>query len=277
MQSLTTTEIRDFERLEKVVEAGQKTFVDVGLALTEIRDRKLYRQDFKTWEEYCQKRWGWSQRRSHQLIEAAAVVESLSKESGTAVPLLKSIPNEAVARELAKIPPPQRKQIVEEAAKENKPLTAPAVRSKIPPPARPPTKVPPPPSNRDRELEVKKLPDVFDACGYPIPKELVSIWERASEVQKLLNAISEVRSTLRDAQEQKDVLYTEVNFSEALADLNRAYTNIKTAKPYAVCSCGGMASRHQCRLCKGRGLISFFRWDKQVPEEVKNIRFKSRK
>lgn len=276
MQSLTTTEIRDFERLEKVVEAGQKTFVDVGLALTEIRDRKLYRQDFKTWEEYCQKRWGWSQRRSHQLIEAAAVVESLSKESGTAVPLLKSaVPTERAARELGKIPPPQRKQIVEQAVCNKKPLTAPAIKAKFPPP---PTKPAPKAETPIRsEPPKKEKPKLLDETGHPVPEELLGLWNRAQEVQDWLTTLSRLKGVIEQAQESKDALYQEINFSELSADLARAYKELKRAKPYAVCSCGGMASRHQCRLCKGRGLISSFAWETFVTKEVKNIRFKSRK
>ena len=41
--TLTTVEQRDPETFEGVVQAGIDTFVEVGRALAEIRDRRLYR------------------------------------------------------------------------------------------------------------------------------------------------------------------------------------------------------------------------------------------
>jgi hypothetical protein len=47
------------ETLERVIESGLRTFVEVGEALMEIRDQRLY-QD-ATFEDYCRERWGISQ------------------------------------------------------------------------------------------------------------------------------------------------------------------------------------------------------------------------
>lgn len=71
--SLTTSEQRNLEQLEAVVHAGQQTFIEVGKALAEIRDKRLYRQTHKTFEAYCQERWQWSRRRAYQFIESADV------------------------------------------------------------------------------------------------------------------------------------------------------------------------------------------------------------
>jgi hypothetical protein len=54
--------IRNDERLaelEKVIAKGKKTFVEVGLALAEIRDLRLYKREYSGFEEYCRKKWGW--------------------------------------------------------------------------------------------------------------------------------------------------------------------------------------------------------------------------
>ena len=52
-------------------------FVKVGNALLEIRDSRLYRQQFPTFEAYCKERWGMNRRYANRIIEAAGVVESL--------------------------------------------------------------------------------------------------------------------------------------------------------------------------------------------------------
>lgn len=78
------------ESCEAVIQAGLATFIEVGNALTEIREHKLYRaQGFKTFEDYCAERWQFTDRRARQLMEAA--------EIGTIVPVL----NEGQARALA--------------------------------------------------------------------------------------------------------------------------------------------------------------------------------
>ena len=72
---------------------------------------------------------------------------------------------------------------------------------------------------------------------------LASLWLRADEVQELLTTLSRVKGALRAAQENKDMLFAEVNFSSALSQLDQAWHDIKTAKPFAVCpACQGQLS-----------------------------------
>jgi hypothetical protein len=63
--------------LETVVEQGLQTFIDVGLALKEIRDSKLYRQTHATFENYLDKRWQMSRRTGYKYIEAVGVVQNV--------------------------------------------------------------------------------------------------------------------------------------------------------------------------------------------------------
>ncbi len=103
--------------LEQTIEAGRKTFVEVGLALAEIRDSRLYRSDHATFEEYCNAKWGWNRAHCNQLIAGAAAVKSLPPEMDTVVS------NQRQARELAKVEPSKRVEVLEKAA-EAGPVTA---------------------------------------------------------------------------------------------------------------------------------------------------------
>ena len=80
---------------EQVIERGLGTFVEVGEALLEIRDSRLYRESHRTFEDYCRERWGMSRVRAHQLIDGADVVALLTTVN-TPTPA-----SERVARELA--------------------------------------------------------------------------------------------------------------------------------------------------------------------------------
>lgn len=128
--------------------------------------------------------------------------------------------------------------------------------------------------------EARSLPlppsQVLDGTGWPIPTHLIPLWQRMGEVQEMLTALSRVKGALRAAQENKDTLFAEVNFSSALSQLDQAWTDLKTAKPFAVCpTCQGQLPDH-CTLCKGRGLISEHRWNTCVTREDKEFREKAK-
>lgn len=81
MKELITTRLTE---LETVIEHGLQTFVDVGTALMEIRDSRLYRDSHGTFEEYCRERWGLKRQRAYELIDAARIAGSLSEISDKA-------------------------------------------------------------------------------------------------------------------------------------------------------------------------------------------------
>lgn len=118
-QSLTTEEKEQLAKHERTISNGLKTFVDVGTALSAIKDSKLYRKEFDTFEEYCQSKWGWGKAYAYQLIGAAEVKKS---------PIGDSVKNQAQARELAKVEPEKRAEVIEKAIAtadaESRPMTA---------------------------------------------------------------------------------------------------------------------------------------------------------
>ncbi|BDA71516.1 hypothetical protein CAL7716_056820 [Calothrix sp. PCC 7716] len=73
---LTPSEERDRLLLERTVE---RAFYEAGKALMELRDRRLYRNSYTTFDEYCKHRFNYNRSRSYQLIDAAAVVDNLKK------------------------------------------------------------------------------------------------------------------------------------------------------------------------------------------------------
>lgn len=109
MDDLTTTE--RLTELETVIERGLQTFVEVGNALMEIRDGRLYRAEHDTFEDYCRDRWGMVASRARQLIGAAQVVSNLSVTNVT--PVLPA--NEAQARPLTGLPPEYQIEVWEAA------------------------------------------------------------------------------------------------------------------------------------------------------------------
>ena len=68
---ISPAEVDRLAELEAVVERGKMTFVEVGNALLEIRDLRLYRGAHGTFDSYCRERWGFSRSRGYRLIRAA--------------------------------------------------------------------------------------------------------------------------------------------------------------------------------------------------------------
>lgn len=97
--ALTLSEAEQLQTLEAVIEQGIQTFVDVGQALVTIRDRRLYRSQHDTFEEYCKERWGFKRAQAYRMIGAAQVVANLSPIGDTLLPA-----NEAQARPLVGLP-----------------------------------------------------------------------------------------------------------------------------------------------------------------------------
>jgi hypothetical protein len=98
---------RSLSECEMVIERGQQTFVEVGLALLEIRDRRLYREGWPTFEDYCQERWGWTRDSAYKHIAAAEVAANVE-------PILQTPPSYTQAIALAPLPAEEQRAIAQE-------------------------------------------------------------------------------------------------------------------------------------------------------------------
>jgi hypothetical protein len=111
MPALTINEKARLVELERTIGKGLANFVLVGWALLEVRDARLYREGFGSFEQYCCEKWGLGKVRAYQLIRGAAVVKALPQDGPLPA-------NEQQARELGRLPE-EKRQPVWEAANAN--------------------------------------------------------------------------------------------------------------------------------------------------------------
>jgi len=111
MEILNIDESHELERCEVVIKQGLQTFIEVGQALMTIKEKRLYRIGFKTFEDYCVERWSISRPRAFQLIEAANVISGLS----TIVDILPK--TESQVRPLTSLEPEIQKEVWTEVVK----------------------------------------------------------------------------------------------------------------------------------------------------------------
>ena len=80
--SLSELGTEGFDQAEEIIESGRQTFVEVGLALRQVRDlggAERRRRGYATFEDYMLRRWGWHRRHGYELMDAAEVAASLTE------------------------------------------------------------------------------------------------------------------------------------------------------------------------------------------------------
>ena len=117
------------EECEQVIDRGLATFIEVGQALSEIRNRRLYRSEHKTFEAYCHDRWNLKRQRAYEIMGAGEVAKNLSEISDI-------LPRkESHAATLLKLTPEQQQEtwseIVDEAKASGEKVTAATIKKKV--------------------------------------------------------------------------------------------------------------------------------------------------
>src|SRR5258708_38433372 len=101
--ALSPEETEQLAKYEGTIRQGLKVFWQVGLALLAIRDSKLYRAEFKSFEAYCAARWDMGKSHAYRLMDAAEVIGNLNEANLQPLPA-----NEKQTRELRYLPPADR-------------------------------------------------------------------------------------------------------------------------------------------------------------------------
>lgn len=102
---LTQDEEKELFNLEATISRNLQSFYEIGIALMAIRDKRLYRSEHNTFEDYCRERWQFNRRHAYRLIDSAKVIENVSH--GTQKP-----ESERQARPLTKIKDPETQKKV---------------------------------------------------------------------------------------------------------------------------------------------------------------------
>lgn len=126
--AITDSELSVLADCEQKIEKGLKTFYEVGRALLTIRDERLYRAEYSTFEEYCAKRWGMAHRHANRLIGAVEVIDNLG-------PMGPKPQSERQTRPLTQLEPEEQREVwqevTERAEAEGRKVTAKAVQTAV--------------------------------------------------------------------------------------------------------------------------------------------------
>ena len=126
---LLIEEKQELAHCEAVIERGFETFFEIGRAMAIIRDKRLYRAEFSTFEEYCSTRWSLERRHAYRLMDASKVIENVSNWT-------QILPaTESQARPLTSLEPDQQRvvwsELLQDAQASGTPITAAKVRAVV--------------------------------------------------------------------------------------------------------------------------------------------------
>ncbi len=215
-KELKTNEEQELQRHETTIKKGLNTFVEVGQALLEIRDKKLYRIEYKTFEEYCQEKWQMTRRRSYQLIEASLAIENVNP--GTQMPK-----NEKEVRPLTALEPEVQNAVWQETVeKHGENITANKVQE-----------VANDWKEASKEIKQQKNEGVFVAAtDKDILKKAKEIKEQkaAAYKQKIVERIENKVSQTEISQEEQDLIDKLSSGETIVININKHFHVLKEAK-----------------------------------------------
>ena len=112
---LSDSERNALANFESKIEAGIKTFMQVGTCLATIRDGRLYRESYPSFEDYLDGRWGMGRSHAYRMIDAAATVAEIEAVS----PIGDILTAESQVREIADLPPEVAVEVIEAAVEKS--------------------------------------------------------------------------------------------------------------------------------------------------------------
>ena len=118
---LTIEEKANRENLEGAIKRELGSFIVVGQALEEIRAKRLYRENFNTFNDYCNEQWGMGRNLAHKMITGSRVATNLCTAVHLYTPCEIMPTSEYQCRPLVVLKPNQQRDVWEEAVR-----TAPA-------------------------------------------------------------------------------------------------------------------------------------------------------
>lgn len=261
------TKEQSFHRIASGIKAWRESTETAALLISEAKETEIWKLKYASFKEFCEKECGITDRWGRALAQTANTIREIedaqernpvppSEATSLANPKTLTAKTAAPLRGL----PAEKKAEAFQAATDASGGEAPTVAA--------------------IKTAVRKVIDAeeihHDKIGRVIPAKVLATWQRAAETAaELMRMSSAVKCAFKNAEAESDMVFCEVSLQSVQTAMGSVYLNCKLLQPHCVCpTCQGL-NPDKCTLCKGRGFISEFRWDRQVSEQTRNIVLKS--
>jgi hypothetical protein len=126
-KKLSAAERARLKECTRIISEAFTSQFKAGEALLEVRDNELYREDFDTFEDYCNTTFQIERAHAYRLMSAFEIRQGIEKRSPA---IAKLITSERQARELAGVPMDKRVPLLRDIFKSGDPVTADEIRSR---------------------------------------------------------------------------------------------------------------------------------------------------
>lgn len=229
------------------IEQATETWKLLAPMLKKVRDDRLYREEFRTFDEWLEKL-NLKRRLADKLIAWKNVTDSLPEA------MAENVPNVAIAQALYKLPETQRTAVLENVLASRNTVTVSSIQEST--------------KQLNEFNEINKATQVptkpVDKMGFPIPNEAMTAWDRRGEINDILQPLYKLRQMLTKAKLENHLIFSPV--SQSIIDrLDMAISCARDGKLEIVClNCEGNWKTTGCTICRGQGL---------VPERMANLCF----
>lgn len=254
--TMTKCETARLTELEETIDSGLKTFLDVGRALKEINESKLYRDTTDSFEKYVNLRFNVGRAYAYRLMSAAELDETLEVSPiGDKRPV-----NETQFRELAKVKKDRVcavwQKAVETAEKLGEAVTAKLIKNTAENFV----------DDETHEQPDEPLPAWFQSDEAQVPEEEEPEVEEEPTMEEICEEHNKAiesfcRAIVKQFQEDvpKSPWTEDGRIDSAIASLKAGLTTLRGAKSEVCPACvEGQTEKGKCRYCKGHGYLPVY-------------------
>jgi len=241
MGELTKHDAERWSICRQVAKDGLDTYWEVGRALLEIKESRLYRAEFATFEAYCEQELKCTKTYANYMVQGVKVLASITPKNDNPgcqkQPILPSSTKQT--RELAKAAPEDRSELWGDAveAAGDGPVTAKHVKAAV---------------------DAKK--------PKPLGRVEQSMADASAAIKPIMADIQAIRRRCKELCDSGVAPYCHKQRLDG--DLKNAWNGLNLSKPYAKCpGCGG-TGRKTCKQCRGIGWVGKVSY-KQSPRELR--------
>lgn len=252
---------KERKRFETLIEEGRNCYQAMAMIIREIHDDRLYREEHKSFGAFLKQCYGITKARGFQLIKHAEIVEEVEGKVSTMVDTFDL--NERKTRELAKVKPGRRVEVLEAAVaaanEAGKPVTAAGIK-------------------KQAAIVVIESdePDVCDSVEEyeDVEPDDTPEWQtNKPDVDGLRRQVNELTKAIKDAPELPGFEMVHQVGNRIRVDLLNIKSAIVGCVPYETCPyCHGHDS--ECDGCNGRGWVNkhdFNNAPKELQDEITSL------
>jgi len=244
---MSFTDSMDLAACEANIEKGGRLIVQ---SLVKIRDERLYRAEYGTFEEYCEIRWGMSRTHAYRLLSHGRVLDHLTADADADLSPIGDTLKESATREIANLAPETQREVIREVKRQEVKPTAKAVQAARKTVMEASGKQQIRDHFKDKNKPCAAI--MLDELQRPVPDDLRLAFGTSASIQSIVGKISALIKQVDSISDQPGAEHLDVSHFRQESTALRS--QLKESAYWTACpKCNG--DRAGCSRCSGTGFF----------------------